>query len=211
MTNLLRGLLLLLLSLPACGPDAAEVAMQRGDVAFAQIDLPGALAAYEEAVALAPDRAEAYLGRGKVQWGLQEYALAIEDFTRALELRPGDPEALYFRGLSRMLQHDFEGSIADLNATLDAGTLPEDDRLRAHRYRGIARMNLERYEEAAEDYSAIITAQPNVPVNYLDRARLYEALGRTTEAVADYRAYLEKGGVGDSLAVQQRLGALRGS
>lgn len=51
--------------------------------------------------------------------------------------------------------------------------------------RGSVRVSLQKYEQAAEDFTKAIALAPDAPVPFLNRAISYEAMGRFDDAIAD--------------------------
>lgn len=205
------SLVFLLAGLTGCGPSEAEQAVQAGHAAFNQLDFAEAVKQYTRAIERDSTRAEAYAGRGQIYWSQNRHAAAVEDLSRALALDPDQPLAHFYRGASRMMLQDFEGGVEDMAAALASGDLPPEDALRAHRFRSVGLMNLERYDEAIDDLTQIIALQPDVAVNYFDRGQLYEATNQPERALADYEQALEHIPEDEAMydQVQDRLRALQ--
>ncbi|KAG0570608.1 hypothetical protein KC19_6G174800 [Ceratodon purpureus] len=54
--------------------------------------------------------------------------------------------------------------------------------------RGSVRVSMQKYEQAAEDFTKAIALAPEAPVPFLNRAISYEAMGRFDEAIGDCKA-----------------------
>lgn len=195
----------------ACGEQEAFQAYERGKHALVRNRLQDALSQFDRALELDSSFAKAYLARGQIYWRQQQHEQAIPDLSRAIELDPHLFWGYYLRGASRIALERYEQSLTDFDHFLAAEDVKEDDRVRAHRWRGIALLNLERPDEALVDFSACIRLQPDRAFHRKERAQIYEALGQTDDAIADYTAYLERASqtTDDARDVQQRLDSLR--
>jgi Flp pilus assembly protein TadD len=69
-------------------PNAAETLSKSGESKRRKGDLNGALADFDQALALQPDLASAYSGRGLVLNAREDFGGALADLKRAFELRP---------------------------------------------------------------------------------------------------------------------------
>ena len=114
----------------------------------------------------------------------------MPDLTRALDLNPDLPWSYYFRGASLLNLQQFEAGMADLTQAIASEVLPDDFMARARHLRAIGHMNLEQYEDAIVDVSVCIDLEPNHPIYRFERATLYEAIGQTDAAIADYESFL---------------------
>ena len=203
--------LLLALSVSACGEQEAFQAYEQGQHALARQRLQDARTHFDRALALDSSYAQAYLARGQISWEQQQYEQALPDLSRAIELDPHLVWAYYLRGASLMTLHQYEASLPDFERFLDSEQVEVPDRVRAHRWRGIALLNLERPDEALVDFSACITLQPDRAFNYKERAEIYEGMGQLAEAITDYAAYMARTDKDneEALAVQHHLDSLR--
>lgn len=207
-------LVLLFLSafaLSACGEQEAYQAYEQGQQALAQNDFQNARTHFDHALALDSSYARAYLGRGQLHWQQQQYEQALSDLNRAIELDPHLIWGYYLRGVNLMAVHRYKESLADFDQFIAAEELVVEDRVRAHRWRGIALLNLEQPEDALVEFSECIALQPIKAFHRKERARIYEGLGQIDAAIADYEAYLVRldEDSEDAHVVQHRLDSLR--
>lgn len=205
-------LLLFLVPLAGCGgPSEAQRALEAGNSAFNEGNLPTAREQYDHALALDSTLAEAYVNRGIIYRTQNNHRAAVADFDRGLALDPNQPLAHYHRGASRMMMQNFEGGVDDMASALATDALHQEDKLRAHRFRSIGLMNLERYTEAIDDLTQVIALQPTMAINYFDRGQLFEATDKPDQAIADYERALERLAANEPLytKVQDRLTALQ--
>ena len=170
--------------------DTVTALYLKGNEAFEAMDLDQALSHYDQALALDSTHAASYLGRGRIFWFSLQFDRAVHDLNRALDLNPDLPWAYYFRGISLMNLRDFEHSIEDLTKAIASEALPADFVVNAQHFRAVGHMNLSHYDEAIADVSACIDAEPENPTYRYERATLYEATGRPTDAIPDYESFL---------------------
>ena len=198
-------LLLPALALAACRPDPAREALARGDEAFAQMQLVRAGAHYTEAIQQDSTLATAYLKRGQVRWMGRRFAPAIEDLDRAVGLDPDLGLAYFFRGSSLFALDSLDYGLDDLAVAATSSDLPDEDRARAHRMRGIVHMRGGRYPEGIVALDQAIELQPEHSFHYYERGLLHAAAGNTASAVADLEHFVR----GDAAATQATLHARR--
>ena len=135
-----------------------------------------ALAEYDEAIRLNPGSAEAYFNRGLARARLNQRPAAIVDYDEAIRLNPNFAKAYFHRGCLKdyLVQRDphksmtaarFEerrSAIADLDEAirLDLG-FPE--LLHAYYRRGLAKYDLDRYEDAIVDFDEALRLKQGDP------------------------------------------------
>ena len=84
----------------------------------AQGDLAGALADYDQAIALNPQDATAYNNRGIARADQGDLAGALADYDQAIALNPQDATAYNNRGNARQAQGDLAGALADYDQAI---------------------------------------------------------------------------------------------
>jgi tetratricopeptide (TPR) repeat protein/transcriptional regulator with XRE-family HTH domain len=161
------------------------------DYAHAVDDFSQAAAAMPEDAALFTNRGAAYLhlasqpAKEAALQPVQATARAIEDFDRAIALDPGLVQAYFNRGLAYVRQDDRERWLPDLERVLSL----EGDHAGAANALCWA-FALEQAPEAALSYCERAVALDPTGASRDSRAIVYGELGRHTEAVADFQAYL---------------------
>ena len=136
---------------------------------------------YNTAIKLNPRYEAAYNNRGFTYNKLGEYAKAIEDFTKAIDLDPKDAVAYSNRGLAYNGLREYTKAIQDCTKAIELD--PKD--ANPHRHLGNAYYGLKEYQKALAELTEAIRLNPKYKVAYLDRAKVYRALGREAEAKAD--------------------------
>ncbi len=149
-----------------------------------------AAAAYTAALVADPCHAEALANRAAALAQLGDAAAAFADYAAALRLRPDSPDALNNRGVLRRGLGDLSGALADFTRALALD--PGHADARANR----AVVFHLRWDHAAADDLTRALAAP-VGRSGVDARRhlltvfrgdAYYHLGRTADALADYRA-----------------------
>jgi tetratricopeptide (TPR) repeat protein/transcriptional regulator with XRE-family HTH domain len=162
-----------------------------GDDARAVDDFTQAAAAMSGDAALFTNRGAAYLhlaSQSAEEAGLQPMqatARAIEDFDRAIALDPSLVQAYFNRGLAYVRQDDRARWLPDLERVLSL----EGDHAGAANALCWA-LALEQAPEVALSYCERAVALDPTGSSRDSRAIVYGELGRHTEAVADFQAYL---------------------
>lgn len=150
-----------------------------------------ALTCFNAAIALSPNIVSAYLGRGRLYAEMKEPALAVADFSKAIEFDPLQAQAYRYRAHALFRLGEFERSIADFSKAIEfhqsaATRVPEFVEAsllggRAHAYARLGNLDL-----AMADLNHVIGKFPRVHGFYVARAELFERLGQTQEAQADF-------------------------
>ncbi|HTQ55600.1 MAG TPA: tetratricopeptide repeat protein [Bryobacteraceae bacterium] len=147
-----------------------------------------------KAIALRPDLPRLYEARGGAYWYDGRFSEAIEDFTHVLEADPDNADAHSSRGQALAESGQYEFALTDLNRAIELAY--EQDRASisaySHSGRGLAHGGLGAYEEAFRDFSESISQAPDNAWVYFNRAVVYERMGQTDKARADYETALNK-------------------
>lgn len=187
----------------------------RGRRAYNEGDYRKAVEAYTGAIELDGNYAADYFWRAEAYYELGEHQKAIEDYTKAIELNPKDVIAYNNRGYAYDDLGECAKAIEDYNTAIkldpkyamaynnrgftynkigeyakaiqDNTTAIELDPKYAspHRHLGNAYCGLKKYQKALEELTKAIRLDPKYKEAYLDRAKVYRAMGREEEAKAD--------------------------
>ncbi len=124
--------------------------------AYAKSDLgdkQGAIADYNQALAVNPKRVATYNNRGNVKFALGDKQGAIADYSQALAINPKLAKAYYNRGIVKFALGDKQGAIADYNQALTIN--PKD--AKAYINRGNAKYDLGDKQGACADVKKAIS------------------------------------------------------
>ena len=129
------------------GPTADETA---GVAALEKDDADGAIAAFTRAIDKKDKDADLhydYVMRGVALGKKNKYEQALADFDAALKLKPDDADARFRRGAMRFELKQYQGTIEDITAAIQAN----DQNGAAYRMRGFSRNMLDQRTEGAAD------------------------------------------------------------
>jgi tetratricopeptide (TPR) repeat protein len=133
-----------------------------------------------------PRDATAFFNRGSAYLGKGDFDRAIADYTRVIQIDPAYSPAYYHRGIANEGREQYDQAIADFNKAVEINP----------RYGGAfdarARVYLMSDQPmlAMRDAERAVSLDPFNEAFRVTRAYSYEALGRTQEAIADYRRIL---------------------
>jgi tetratricopeptide (TPR) repeat protein len=178
-------------------------------------DRAGALADFNQAIALNPKDPKPWLNRADLHFDAGEFDAAMPDYNKAMEVDPKNAHAYVNRGASYGAQNKFDLALSDLNraieldptiadafgnrALLYANTKRFNEELAdIDRYlrlkpddpemmnmRALALINLNRLPEAESEFDRAIQISPATGAFYLNRSNLYLRTGRKTQALED--------------------------
>jgi len=163
--------------------------IRKSDVAYfyrgyARYDLgyeKGAIADYNQAIAINPQYAEAYFQRGIANFRLADTEGAIADFNQAIAINPRYTEAYNNRGFAKFRLGDKQGAIADYNQAIAINPRY----IVAYSNSGFAKSYLGDYQGAIADWSQAIAINPQDADAYGNRGNAKLALGDKKGAIAD--------------------------
>jgi len=145
-------------------------------------DMPGALADYDQALALKKDNTAALVNRGVLRRDLGNTEGAMNDFETAIRYDRRLPEAYNNKAF---LLYSL-GRIKESIPYFDTALALKPDYRNAYNNKIEALIKLERFPEAATACGLLMAHFPNNPVNYIHRASLYTAQGQLVPALEDY-------------------------
>ncbi|MGD9683388.1 MAG: tetratricopeptide repeat protein [Candidatus Obscuribacterales bacterium] len=161
---------------------------------------------------LDPKYSEAYLWRGETYLFMDDYPKAVADFDKALKLRKAEATwPIYIRRAKAYhMEKKSDLAVADITAAIQARTKAFEQRIRAegktlpsvkrdydkdmkefHSLRGQIYYNQEKFDQAAADLTAALSAGGFSDQIYLMRAKTYERAGKTQLALKDYTKLIE--------------------
>jgi tetratricopeptide (TPR) repeat protein len=141
--------------------DSAAMWITKGDTFYSQGQYDDAVECFNKAIDARPDLAASYLHRGYARRSQGDLNRAIEDYSKAEQLDPKSvtknrqvAEAFANRGLIDFNAMDMAQAIADYNKAINI--MP--DALHSYIGRGEARLFLDDFKGALEDFNHVIAA-----------------------------------------------------
>lgn len=164
-------------------PQAIYGLVQRGSVRCELEDIGGAMADFEEAIAIDPTYGPAYYGRGWARSRLGDYTGELADARKGMELDPLKP-ARYWRRIGSAL-----GGLGRTDEALAAYARavemdPDDEGTLLNR--GILLARLNRLEEALAQFDRVLELDPHWDWGLRERGLVLGRLHRWDEALADH-------------------------
>lgn len=142
-----------------------------------------------------PQRAYAYRVRGQFYHQAGEFTLAIADLVKSMELDPPHNDWVWsYIAYDRYMSGDFQGAIRDCDKVINSHGRSPEDHSGAHMYKGWSLEKLNRDADALRCYDDGVRKNPSDPSLIWARGILYEKMGRSQEALADYRKTIELAG-----------------
>lgn len=171
------------------GADVPEVRREltlayllRGQAALERNQPQAAALDFERALALVPDSADVLLARASARYRTNDLPGALADLDRARAVDRDAPQLSLKRG-EILLALDRAGE-AELE--LGAALAADGADISARFLRGVARVKLERYDDALEDLEIARTARPTQWDIWVHKADLLERMGRLPDALAHF-------------------------
>ena len=161
---------------------SAEAYFNRAYAKSALGDKQGAVADYNQFIAINPQDAAAYTGRGNAKRALGDKQGAIADYNQAIAINPQDAAAYTGRGNAKSALGDKQGAIADYNQAIAI-----NPQIAMPYYNlGLAKSDLGDKQGAIADYNQAIAINPQDAAAYDNRGNAKSALGDKQGAIADY-------------------------
>ena len=160
----------------------ARLEIQRGDDAAALKDLDQAIA-LEPPGSLSVALAEDLLERGRLLSRQQKYKEGIEAYDRALAIRPELAVAHRWRAEAMLKTGQAEDAIGAFNQYLRQGGAPDAN---VYRARAQAKVALDRWADAVDDYSKAIAGKPDDTPSYIGRGWAHVQAKALPSARADF-------------------------
>ncbi len=135
-----------------------------------------------------PDDADALFDRAWLRLRMTKNAEAITDLKQGLLLRPDDPDALYLLTQA----YTQTGDRISLLATLDRYLKRSSDDIDARAGRGVVALQLGRLQEAADDFTKVLEADPGRDNVRFNRAEIELRLGKLPDALADLDSLIQR-------------------
>lgn len=161
---------------------AAELANTEGFIKYLQHDYTGALADFDQAIALQPHHAVAYYHRALTEGKLEMAKESLEDFASAIRIDPYFVAAFISRGQAHSEAGRFQEAARDFSSALSI----RSNRTDVLYQRAWAYGHLKDYKKQVADYDEIIKLQPHDLTAFINRGLAKARQGRHEEAIDDY-------------------------
>jgi tetratricopeptide (TPR) repeat protein len=168
-------------SKPLGNEQTAEDFYNLGVKKYREKDYPGAIEAYDRAIALNPNYANAYIGRGNARDDLGNSQSAIADYNQAIKIDPNNASAYLNRGVTHLRLKNNQAAIADYNQAIKI----DPQYAEAYIKRGFVLYILADNQAALADFNQAIKINPNNAPAYIGRGGVRAQLGDKQEAIAD--------------------------
>ncbi len=148
---------------------------------FFQGDLDAAIAEINQAIAIAPDKALLYVSRAVAYAQLDQTEKALADLERAIELEPDNVMAYVIQG---MIYWPFDPERA--RQIYDRITEMDPDEITAYYARAILEFEVGDMSAALKEWRQVETRRPDDLYLPVFRGLVYEKMGQSERAAADY-------------------------
>ncbi|MFP6640196.1 MAG: tetratricopeptide repeat protein, partial [Myxococcota bacterium] len=146
----------------------ADRLVETGRAAMVRYEVPKALQAFNEALAILPDHPSALLERGAAYYYEGDHAGSVADLERATQLIPNNARAHFFLGASFLRLNQHERALGEFNQTIQL----QNGNARAHFYRGQVFLAMGEYRNSFKNCLQAIKIRPDYYVAICSRALL---------------------------------------
>ena len=174
--------------------------------AYAKYDLgdkQGAIADFNQAIAIDPQDAKAYINRGVTKSALGDKQGAIADYNQAIAINPRNADPYYNRGVTKSALGDKQGAITDFNQAIAINP----QYAKAYNNRGVAKYGLGDKQGAITDCNQAIAINPQYAEAYNNRGVAKDDLGDKQGACRDLKKAVSLGNNLTSQWLQSKDGA----
>lgn len=183
--------------------DRADFHLDRAALLRSKGSTDEALADYNRAIEIDPASARGFLERGVLRASMKDQNAAIRDLASAIRLESGNAAIYSVRAVIHAANGAFDSAIADQSKAI--ALLPSDMSL--YEMRAWTRFKAGKFAEALVDADRAAKQAGERPSALSIRGHVYEALGRKSDAIGDFkRALAADPGFRDAHAALVRLG-----
>lgn len=168
-------------------PDNTQALEERGAVYLTLEDYENALADYQQIVDADPENANALFRLAYSQQETGSYREAVETYSRYIELEPNDSSGFNNRGVGYYSLERYDEAMDDYSRALEL----DPENIFALTNRANVFMDREEYDLALADMNRALDVEDDAD-HYLTRAVIYERMGLSDEAVADFWTWVNR-------------------
>ena len=150
-------------------------------------DLQGAIASYDQAIAINPDVSEYWFNRGLTLFHLEYFPEAIASYDEAIALKPNHYKSWYNRGGILGELGQFEAAIA----SFDQAIAIQPHKPEAFAKKGLALLKLGEIGAAISSYEQALDLEPQDPESWYYRGIALAVIEQYSDAIASYDQALE--------------------
>ena len=162
---------------------------QMGLSHLAEKNVTKALIEFAEAEKLTPDDPEVLNQLGLAYYYKKRFDLAEEKYLKALKLKPEYPEARNNLGVVYLETKRWDEAIIQLKRVTD--DIFYQDQENAQMNLGLAYLGKEDFSRALAVFNSLVSSNPRSPVVRVHLGRVYFAMGKTEQAIAEYQNALQ--------------------
>jgi tetratricopeptide (TPR) repeat protein len=187
---------------------AVQAAFDAGVAASKADEYDGAIAKFEEAIALLPNCYDCYYNIGQANTQKKDYAKAEEAFKKAIEMKADYADA--YNGLATIYnaQKRFDDAQAASQKAIEVGSAaagPGGGNVNALYNQGVIAWNAGKAEDAKAKFEEAIKADPNHAASHYQLGMCLVNLGKLPDASAEFAAYLKLAPDGEFAAQAKAL------
>ncbi|MDZ4852624.1 MAG: tetratricopeptide repeat protein [Pirellulaceae bacterium] len=168
------------------GYDAAHAFMSRGLFYASQGNQEKAIEDYSKAIEKDPKDNAPRINRAASYVMLGKHDLAIDDYSKTIENQPSNAVLYQQRAVAYKALGKTDEAIADFGKAIEAAGSKKPECIPAQMSRGYLYFQLNKHEEAIEDFAAVIQINPQAAVAYNNRGYNLFQLGKAVDALRDY-------------------------
>lgn len=158
------------------------VMAKRGYAYYQKQNYDQAISDFSAVIRLDPSDSRIYIARGMAyEYSERNYDETVDNFTSAIRLDPDNARYYNHRCWALVLKGDAESALSDCNKSLEL----QPNNPNTLDSRGLAHFALGDYQAALMDYNKTIQLDSAAWSTHLNRARVFEILGNTSQAEAD--------------------------
>ncbi len=166
---------------------AAEFSARGFDRQQKKNDIDGALADYDQALALDPHNTEALYRRALARQTKGNWDGALNDYNSLLALAPDNADAYSNRGYVKQTKGDLDGALADYTEALSRKPTSAE----AFYNVGLIKVRRGDIDGGMEAFNKAIELNPKLALAYYNRGNAKNAEGNIDGAIADYTQSIE--------------------